>query len=57
MFRLAVKSFGLQPSEFWDMTLPEFYEVYRAHTEQDKGRGLSQAEIDAELAWLRGETE
>ena len=39
------------------MTLPEFYEVYRAHTEQDKGRGLSQAEIDAELAWLRGETE
>jgi hypothetical protein len=46
---------GIQPSEFWNMTLPEFFaEVYGAET---KGRQSTLTDDDRErfTEWLNGE--
>jgi hypothetical protein len=58
-FYLAGRKLGLQPSEFWDMTLPEFFaEMDAAVEEGGKGKpqkGLSEQEAQELLEWMKDE--
>jgi hypothetical protein len=54
-FYLAARRMGIQPSEFWDMTLPEFFaEVYGADT-QGRQSSLTQDDRERFTGWLNGE--
>ena len=34
---LSARAWGIQPSEFWDMTLPEFYAEFESRLPDQKG--------------------
>jgi hypothetical protein len=53
-FYLAGRKLGLQPSEFWDMTLPEFFAEMDA-LEPQGGKGLTQTEAQELLEWMKDE--
>ena len=55
-FYLAGRKLGLQPSEFWDMTLPEFFAELEAAQPQTAKRGLSEREAAELLEWTYGTT-
>ena len=56
MFQHA-HTWGISPSEFWDMTLPEWFVLHELHRPRDKARdyagNLVQADVD-ELAEFLG---
>ena len=45
---------GIQPSEFWNMTLPEFFVEVYAVNDGPKGPGLTDDDREHFLAWLDG---
>jgi hypothetical protein len=56
---LHARSWGIQPSEFWNMTIPEWWAEYDLNTKaapSDKFAGkLTQGDVDDLLEWtLRG---
>ena len=54
MFLLA-RSWGIQPSDFWDMTLPEWWAEYDYHAIAQPGDfagGLTQGDLDDIDDWL-----
>jgi hypothetical protein len=51
-FYLAGRKLGLQPSEFWDMTLPEFFAEMDAI--EDAPVGLPKSDVDHFKAWMEG---
>ena len=38
MYQNAVMAWGIQPSEFWGMTMAEWFTIYRAATEAEQAR-------------------
>jgi hypothetical protein len=56
---LHARSWGIQPSEFWNMTIPEWWAEYDLNTKAapgDKFAGkLTQGDVDDLLEWtLKG---
>jgi hypothetical protein len=57
-FYRAARTIGLSPSEFWDMTLPEFLLEVNANAPDGNETGkfagkLKSADIDELLEWMR----
>jgi hypothetical protein len=55
MFYLAARRLGIQPGEFWDMTLPEFFAEVTAQERGTTGPALTDEERDRYKRWLDGE--
>ena len=52
---LFARSWGIQPSEFWEMTLSEWWAEYDHHapqTDQKFAGKLTQGAVDDILDWL-----
>lgn len=46
MYQLAVKSFGVQPGEFWDMTIPEWFALWEVFRPNDYAGNLTHDAVD-----------
>jgi len=51
-FYLAGRKLGLQPSEFWGMTLPEFFAEMDVAV--DTRASLPKSDVDHFKAWIEG---
>lgn len=58
---LAARSWGIQPSEFWDMTPAAFWLEYETRrprdTDNDYAGSLTQADVDELRAWAEEDKE
>lgn len=46
MYQLAVGTFGIQPSEFWEMTIPEWFAVWEVNRPNDYAGTLTHDAVD-----------
>lgn len=46
MYQLAVGRFGVQPSEFWSMTIPEWFALWEVHRPSDYAGNLTHNVVD-----------
>jgi hypothetical protein len=57
MFLLSHK-WGIQPSEFWAMTIPEWFVLFDHYKPEDKGGtyagSLTRGELDELKEWMNG---
>lgn len=53
---LAARSWGLSPSEFWSMTIPEYYAEleWRAPAEKTHAGKLTDEDVEELKAYLNG---
>jgi len=53
---LAARSWGLSPSEFWSMTIPEYYAEleWRAPAEKKHAGKLTDEDVEELKAYLNG---
>lgn len=46
MFQIAVGTFNVQPSEFWGMTIPEWFALWEIHRPNDYAGKLTHDLVD-----------
>lgn len=46
MFQMAVVNFGLPPSEFWEMTMNEWFALHEVHRPNDYAGKLTHDRVD-----------
>ena len=49
MFQLAVCNFGVSPSEFWNMTMPEWFALYEVNRPNQHAGNLNDDKVDEML--------
>ena len=54
---MAVFAWGIQPSEFWRMTVAEWWRIYECKRPRVAGDGLTQADIERLTALMESTRE